>query len=150
MMKILLTGLVIVVSMMSLKAQENLSVDQKAVQNVVVKLFDALSNLDSVALKVQYTSDLLLLEHGVIWNMDSLISKAIKSKKPADFKRINTIDFVRTEVEGSTAWATYHNRADVTVNGKHRSITWLESVVLVKEKQTWRVKVLHSTIVKRE
>ena len=79
-----------------LMAQENLTASQRAVQQTVIQMFDALSNRDSVKLKKYCTADIQLFEYGQIWNIDTLILKAITQNTAADFKRINTIDFINT------------------------------------------------------
>lgn len=149
MKRIFLTIAVFIVSVVFARSQEKLSEDQKAVQNTVVKMFEALSNRDSVELKSHCTSDILLFEYGKIWTLDTLITKAIKLNLAKDFKRINTIDFINTKINNDVAWTTYNNQADITQNGNHRVITWIETVVLVKEMKEWKIKVLHSTFLKK-
>jgi ketosteroid isomerase-like protein len=60
-----------------LQAQQLLTKDQQEVQQTVIKLFDALSNRDSVSLKNYCAADIVLFENGSIWNADTLILKAI-------------------------------------------------------------------------
>ncbi|MEO6252962.1 MAG: nuclear transport factor 2 family protein [Ferruginibacter sp.] len=129
-------------------AQNNLTADEKTVQQVVNNMFDAIATRDTINLKLQCTADILILESGATWNMDTLIQK-ISPNPPADFKRINTIDFIDTKISGNTAWTTFNNRADITRNGQRGFIIWLETAILVKERKKWKVKVLHSTLVKR-
>ena len=147
--KILLIAAACFIIINALEAQEKLTESQLAVQNSVIKLFDALSNRDSNSLKTYCTDDILLFENGAIWNLDTLIKKAIKLNQSADFKRVNTIDFIHTKVDKEVAWATYHNQADISGNSRHRSVKWMETVILVKEGSIWKIKVLHSTLIKR-
>ena len=130
------------------KSQEKLTESQKAVQNTVIKMFDALSNRDSSSLKFYCTSDILLFENGMVWNLDTLI-QGIKLNQATDFKRINTIDFIETKVNKDVAWTTYNNQAEITKNCKHGFIKWMETVILIKEEKKWKIKVLHSTLIKR-
>lgn len=121
---------------------------QKAVQQTIVNMFDALSKRDSVSLKMYCAADIRLYEYGQTWNLDTLINKAIRLNRATDFKRINTIDFINTTISSEAAWATYNNRADITMNGKQITIKWLETVVLVKEQESWKIKVLRSSLIK--
>ena len=130
-------------------AQEQTSKNQEAVQQTVVKMFDALSNRDSVNLKNYCTKDISLYEYGQVWNIDTLILKAITQNQAADFKRTNTFDFINTTADKNTAWVTYHLNSAITRDGKQATVQWLETVVLVKEKNQWKVKHLHSTVIKR-
>lgn len=132
-----------------LQAQKQLTEGVQAVQFTVTKMFDALSTRDSVKLKDYCTSDILLFENGQIWNADTLILKAITQNQATDFKRINTFDFINTTINKNIAWATYHLRSEITRNGKQGSVQWMETVVLVKEKKRWKIKLLHSTLIKR-
>lgn len=132
-----------------LQAQQPTASKVQMVQQTVVKLFDALSNRDSISLKNYSTADITLYEYGQVWNMDSLILKAITLNQSADFKRTNSFDFINTTVDKTTAWVTYHLQSIIIKDGKPSTVQWLETVVLVKERKRWKVKHLHSTLIKR-
>lgn len=132
-----------------LKAQQQLTKDQQEVHQTVINFFGALSNRDSVSLKNNCTADILLFEHGSTWNADTLILKAITLNTATDFKRINAFDFINTTVANNTAWATYNLQSEITRNGKQSSVQWMETVIATKEKQKWKIKVLHSTLIRR-
>jgi len=130
-------------------AQQSLTTNQQAVQQTVIKMFDALSNRDSVSLKNYCTPDITLYEYGQVWNIDTLILKAITLNQATDFKRTNTFEFINTSVDKTTAWVTYRLLSAITRDGKQVTVQWLETVVLSKEKKQWKVKHLHSTLIKR-
>jgi ketosteroid isomerase-like protein len=132
-----------------LGAQEPLSKSQQEVQQTVIQLFDALSNRDSVSLKNYCTADITLLENGSIWNLDILIRKAITLNQSKDFKRVNTIDFINITVDRNRAWATYNLHSEITRDAKQATVQWMETVVLIREKKTWKIILLHSTLIKR-
>ncbi len=132
-----------------LGAQEPLSKSQQEVQQTVIQLFDALSNRDSVSLKNYCTADITLLENGSIWNLDILIRKAITLIQSKDFKRVNTIDFINITVDRNRAWATYNLHSEITRDAKQATVQWMETVVLIREKKTWKIILLHSTLIKR-
>ncbi len=129
-------------------AQKPLTKSQDAIRQTVVKMFDALSNRDSVSLKNYCTADITLYEYGQSWTIDTLILKAITQNQAADFKRTNTFDFVNTIVDKTTAWVTYRLESAITRDGKQVTINWLETVILDKERKLWKVKHLHSTRIK--
>lgn len=132
-----------------LQAQQPTTSNQLAVQQTVVKLFDALSNRDSASLKAYSTADITLYEYGQVWNMDTLILRAITQNQSADFKRTNSFEFINTTVDKTMAWVTYLLESIIFRDGKQTTVQWLETVVLVKEKKQWKVKHLHSTLIKR-
>ena len=148
-MKKLLLLLPAILFIALLQAQPSTTNQQQMVQQTVIKLFDALSNRDSVSLKAHSTADITLYEYGQVWNMDTLILKAITQNKSADFKRTNSFEFINTTVDKSTAWVTYRLQSAITKDGKTSNVQWLETVVLAKAKKQWKVKHLHSTLIKR-
>jgi ketosteroid isomerase-like protein len=139
----------LLILVIAVEAQEKLSENQKAVQQTVTKVFDALSNRDSLSLKKYCAKDILLFEYGQVWNLDTLIRKAIKRNTANDFKRVNTIEFIYTTVDRNTAWAAYNLHSEITSTGKQSTVHWLETVVLVRQQKKWKLKVLHSTLIKR-
>lgn len=153
-MKKLLCAAIIIISLVSaysLRAQikQVKLTEKQQVQKVIVDVFQALSDRDTGQLKSNCTSSFLLLENGLVWNQDSLSQRIVQNKAVSDFKRINTIDFIDTKVKGDMAWTTYNNQAEVTKNGQHTLIQWLETAVLLKEGKAWKIEVLHSTLIKR-
>ena len=97
-----------------LQAQELFSKKQIEIQQTVVTMFQALSNRDSIALKSYCSPDISLYEYGQIWNIDTLIRKAITMNQSADFKRTNTFDFINIETDKTTAWVTYRLSSVIT------------------------------------
>ncbi|MBK8520383.1 MAG: nuclear transport factor 2 family protein [Ferruginibacter sp.] len=128
---------------------QTVTTEQLAVQHTVIKMFDALSNRDSVSLKAHCTADITLYEYGQVWNIDTLILKAIALNQSADFKRTNSFEFISTTVDKKTAWVTYRLQSVILKDGKQTTVLWLETVVLAKAKKQWKVKHLHSTLIKR-
>ena len=149
MKQIALIVFIVSISVLTVKAQGELSGNQKAIQQTVEKVFDALSNRDSLSLKEYCAKDILLFEYGKVWNLDTLIRKAIKRNTSNDFKRVNTIEFIYTTVDKNVAWAAYNLHSEMMREGKQSTVHWLETVVLVREKKKWKLKVLHSTLIKR-
>lgn len=132
-----------------LQAQQSLTRDQQEIQQIVINFFESLSNRDSVSLKSYSTTDITLFEYGRVWTLDTLIRRVIKLNTATDFKRVNSLEFINSSADKNTAWATYNLHSEITREGKQVSIHWLESVILVREKKKWRIKVLHSTMIKR-
>ena len=122
---------------------------EQPVHQTIIKLFDALSSRDSVSLKAYSTADITLYEYGQVWNIDTLILKAITLNQAADFKRTNSFEFINTTTDITMALVTYRLQSAITKDGKTANVQWLETVVLVKTKKQWKVKHLHSTLIKR-
>ena len=149
MKKFFLIAILCSVSTFLVNAQPPIPAKEQQVQQIVLDVFHALADRDLVQLKYNCTKDILILESGAIWNLDTLEQKIIQNTA-TDFKRVNTIDFLETRMRGKTAWTTYHNQADVTRNGKRGRIKWLETAILINEHGRWKIKTLHSTLLSRE
>ena len=121
--------------------------EKEKIELAIVKFFDGLTDVDVDKLKQYTTSDFILLEHGEIWNMDTLINK-ISARRNPNFKRVNRFQFIQTEQNGKVAWVSYHNTADISFNERQQTVRWSESAVLRKEKGRWKIKLLHSTRLK--
>jgi SnoaL-like domain len=132
-----------------LQAQQSSPNNHQVVQQTVVKLFEALSNRDSVSLKKYSTADITLYEYGQVWTIDTLILRAITLNQSADFKRNNSFEFINTTTDKNTAWVTYRLQSVIIKDGKQVTVQWLETVVLARERKQWKVKHLHSTLIKR-
>jgi hypothetical protein len=150
MKSILLIAIVLVLFASTGKSQEKITREQKEVQATVINMFEALSNRDSVGLKTTCTADIRLFEYGMVWNLDTLLNKAIRRNQAPDFKRINTLEFIDTKVDQNIAWATYYNQADITRDGEHKTIKWIETIILIRENTAWKVNVLHSTLLSKK
>lgn len=132
-----------------LLAQKPLTADQQNVQQTIIKMFEALSNRDSVSLKAYCTNDVSFYEYGERWNIDTMILKAITLNKAAEFKRVNSFDFINSTIDKRMALVNYRLQSIITRDGKQSTVQWLETIVLLKEKKQWKIKHLHSTLIKR-
>ncbi len=148
-MKKTISLLIAIVLTGQLYAQHQPSQKEQAVQQTIVKMFEALSNRDSVSLKSYCAADITLYEYGQVWNMDALILKAITQNQSADFKRTNDFKFISADVDKGMAWVTYRLQSVVAKDGKQVPVQWLETVVLVKQRNRWKIKHLHSTLIDR-
>ena len=149
MIKYLFLTILLSVHCYCVTAQQKLSSKELQVQETIIALFKSLADLDFEQMKESCTGDFSVLEHGVIWNLDTLQEKINLNKNIPDFSRVNKIDFFDTRIKGKIAWVSYHNRADYIRNGKSSYVQWLESAVLVKKGKEWKLQLLHSTVVRR-
>lgn len=129
-------------------AQENKTDENQAVQKTVSDFFQALADRNAENLKFYCTPDILILESGAVWNLDTLVQK-ISRITGNNFKRSNSFEFIETNISGSNAWVTFYNSAEMTWNDKHTSVKWIETAILINEKGQWKIKTLHSTTLKR-
>ncbi|WP_341226089.1 DUF4440 domain-containing protein [uncultured Arcticibacterium sp.] len=134
----------------SLKAQKGSNEEQ--LKALIQNSFDDIFSKQKKEKVTQYyTSDFLLLEAGIVWNLDSVYSYIDRANarkiKP---ERINTFDFLDIKVKGKLAWVAYQNYANIKIDGKSVvKLHWLESGSAIKTKEGWKLELLHSTIVPR-
>ena len=147
-MKGILLSAILLFAVVCVDAQQKVTKDQSKVNNTVVAMFKALADGDIEKLKTYCTNDIIILEDGAIWNLDTL-TQLMSQDKPADFKRINSFQFIDTRVSRNVAWTTYNNQAEVTYNDRHVLIKWLETAILIRERKLWKIKTLHSTLLER-
>lgn len=131
------------------KAQTKLTAEELNAQTAVITVFQALADRDFHKMSRNCTADLQVYENGVIWNLDTLKQKINLTKSIPDFLRINTLDFIATRIKGKVGWITYYNQAEVTRNGQHGFVKWLETAILLKEDSGWKMQTLHSTLLQR-
>lgn len=120
---------------------------KQEVQQVIIRFFDALSVGNIPQIKAEVSDDFILLENGEVWTMDTLASK-ISRPKPEGFLRLNSFDFLETKIDKNRAWVYYKNKAEITSKNRNTTIKWLESAFLIKEKDRWRMELMHSTPMK--
>ena len=109
----------------------------------VKELFAAMSKHDGKAMQETSTEDFQLLEHGEDWTMQQLVDAVQPKGKP--YVRKNFFHQIRAFEKGDVAWVSYWNKAEMTRDGGLRTVVWLESAVVVKENERWKVQLLHST-----
>lgn len=69
----------------------------------------------------------------------------IRSRHEAGVVYVWRVTEPEVRIDGGTAWITYVNRGSITDVSGAKDVTWLESAVLRKEKDVWRIQFFHST-----
>lgn len=150
MTRLILIFLLVVSSLVATFAQPTPPTKKEELQTIVIKFFDALAELDAEKAKSLCTDDVSILESGQVWNFDSLaVLITTRKAKSTDFKRINKLDFIDTKASFDVGWVSYVNQAAITSGGKTTNVKWLETVILTKVKNDWRISLLHSTELER-
>lgn len=116
--------------------------DHPAFQSVK-ELFAAMSNHDGKAMQETSTEDFQLLEHGEDWTMQKLVDAVQPKGKP--YERKNFFKQIQARQKGDVAWVSYWNKAEIRRESELRTVVWLESAVMVREGDRWKVQLMHST-----
>jgi hypothetical protein len=142
-----ITYLLVLVFVTGFSAQAQVAKDKTQIEASVIDFFEGMSTLSESQMKAELTPDFILVEHGLIWNADSLITH-LKPMIGRNVKRVNRFVFDKTSQTGDHATVVYHNSADFIMGEKKQTVNWLESAVLVKQAGKWKIKLLHSTTLK--
>lgn len=110
----------------------------------IIRFFDGFSQLNTALFRENTTPDFVLLEAGMIWTNDTLVSK-VKPNPNMLYERKNSFTFLTTEQKGDMAWVSYWNQAVIRRGDQIRNARWLESVVLVNQSGRWKIRMMHST-----
>jgi ketosteroid isomerase-like protein len=139
------------ISSWQLQAQSANDVQQ--IKDLVQNTFDGIwSKMDVNNIEKYQTKDFLLLEHGEVWTNDTIANYCRRASQQVNRpERINNFEFIEVQVKGDWAWAAYHNHAVFKSPGAaDQKRYWLESVVAVRTKKGWKLRMMHSTRGNRE
>jgi len=136
--------MVLVICLFPDRAMAQQQGEKRAVEQALSGYFDALAVADIAAMKRLSTDDILILESGATWNMDTIVNRVTLAKGLV-IKRTNSIRFLRTEVNGDQGFLAYDNRAEIVMADRTVTRHWLESANLVKRDGVWKIWFLHSS-----
>ncbi len=88
--------------------------------------------------------DFYAFELGKRFTGDELMA-LLKSRHDAGVVYVWSVTEPEVHIDGNTAWITYVNRGSITDGSGPKDMAWLESAVLRRETDAWRIQFLHST-----
>lgn len=115
----------------------------------VITFFDALEAMNFAALDSAVTEDFELVEDTLVLDLDGFIRYLEPFVEAGASIRYEFSDF-NTEVRGPVGWTRYRNNAVLVVNGEETAFEWLESAVLLRTEDGWRVDRLQSAPVEAD
>ena len=118
--------------------------DEVQVTEAIRSMFAALSAEDISKLRAVIAPDFYAFEAGGRITGDALID-LMKKAHAAGKVYVWTVNEPEVHIDGTMAWITYINRGSIKDASETKSVSWLESAVLRKEKDNWRIQFFHST-----
>ena len=118
--------------------------DQAQVTETIRSFFAAATAHDLDKLHAVITPDFYAFEAGGRITGDALID-LIKKAHAVGKTYIWTVTEPEVHIDGIMAWVTYINRGSIKDASETKEVSWLESAVLRKEKDNWRIQFFHST-----
>ena len=120
------------------------SADQDQVIEAIRSFFAAASADDLEKLHAVAAPDFYAFDAGGRFTRDALMDM-IKAAHAAGKVYVWTVNEPEVHICGDIAWITYVNRGSIKDASGTKDVTWLESAVLGKEKDIWRIHFFHST-----
>ena len=90
------------------------------------------------------TERYLLIEKGEILNL-KMEGEYFKSNAHRKIDRKDFFNFRYVRINGNFAYVVYNLKSDILENGKLKTWTWIESVIVRKIKGNWKIELIHST-----
>jgi ketosteroid isomerase-like protein len=103
-------------------------------------------SFDRAKMSSLVTTDFQLLDAGEDWTLHDLVSFT----NPTKDKRRNYFNVISTKISGNVAWVSYWNKATITNGDANNSVAWLESAVITKDMDKWKIQLLRLTRIKPE
>jgi len=141
--------LIIVIVFSTFMSCSNSESEARKVEQTINDLFSASSALDFEKMGDLITEDFRLSEGGVVLNKQ----EAIDMMKPGTDRKVqmkHDISVIDLHVDGNFAWILYWNDALVVAGNDITKIKWLESAVLSKVNNQWKLKFAQSTRIKMD
>lgn len=117
---------------------------REGVADTLRAMYAAAAADDVERLKEIFTDDFYAFDLGKRFDGMAL-AELIKSAHAAGASFVWTVNEPETHVIGDWAWITYVNHGSVTNASGVTPVTWLESAVLLRDGDRWRIRFFHST-----
>jgi ketosteroid isomerase-like protein len=118
--------------------------DQVQVTEAVRSFFAAAATDDLAKFRAVTTPDFYAFDAGGRLTSDALMD-LIKAAHAAGKVYVWTVNEPEVHISADIAWITYVNRGSIKDASGTKEVSWLESAVLQKEKDVWRIHFFHST-----
>ena len=118
--------------------------DQEKVVEALRLMYVAATNDDIGEFRAVTSPDFFTYDGGMRMSGDELMA-FIKDAHAAGKVYVWEVTEPQVHIDGQTAWVTYVNRGSLQDATGKKDLTWLESAVLRKDDDTWRIKFFHST-----
>ncbi|NGP75124.1 nuclear transport factor 2 family protein [Balneolaceae bacterium YR4-1] len=122
----------------------NFEAEEIKVEETLKSFFNCISNYDYNGIREVTSDDFILVENGPVWDTDKFISFIKRFEGDASLSY--EFSDMQTTVRGPTAWMVYKNNGTMLQGSQERHFEWTESAVFTKERDQWKIELLHSTM----
>lgn len=121
-----------------------LDAEEEQVVDALRRFMVALKTDDMAAYSAVTTPDFHAFDMGYDMTADQLIG-VVRNARESGVTLNWQVTEPRVRIDGTTAWITYVNRGSIQKGTETNDVTWLESAVLSKVDDSWRIQFVHST-----
>src|SRR3546814_4015808 len=107
-------------------------------------MFTVMADDDSARCRQGTSSDFYAFDIGRNMTSDQLLD-VVEEARESGMTFYWQVTEPRVHIDGQTAWITYVNRGSIRIGADQREMVWLESAVLRKTGEAWRIRFLHGT-----
>ncbi|MEM1328134.1 MAG: hypothetical protein AAGI23_19415 [Bacteroidota bacterium] len=126
--------------------------EEQTAKALIQGAFDDLwGGVDSTKISQYHTDDFIILENGEVWDNDR-IKEYMRGQlqNPNRPKRINKMDYIAIDKYGDVINIAYYNYAEfMQADSLVGEASWLESAIAIPTEDGWRLKMMHSTRMRR-
>jgi hypothetical protein len=118
--------------------------DNAKIKGVVHAFYDALRQADEGSFRRQTTVSFYSYDGGKRYAGTELV-KLVQDARSRGVQLNWSVGSLDTHIGCDMAWATWENVGSVGVPPQVQPVRWLESAVLVRQADEWRIDFFHST-----
>lgn len=118
--------------------------EKEKVVETIRTMFASMSNDDVVLFREITAPDFYAFDMGKNMTSSQLI-EVVKNARASGMTFSWQVTDPQVHIDGQMAWITYVNRGSILIGADKRDMTWLESAVLRKADDSWRIVFLHSS-----
>ena len=119
--------------------------DTAKMKTALTNFFNGIETQDFEKLKMATTTNFVLYEDGLVWNLDSAF---MNIKRHMPFKAKYQLTNLKIYADGHSGDATYSNHVDFVFTSGNLSLDWIESATFRKINGDWKINFMQVTIKK--
>lgn len=123
--------------------------DKEKVVEAIRMMFASMSNDNMAQYREVTTPDFYAFDMGKSMTSEQLIG-VVKNARESGMTFSWQVTEPHVHINGQMAWITYVNHGVMRNGTEKKELTWLESAVLRKTDNTWRILFLHSSVASNE
>lgn len=123
--------------------------DKEKVVDAIRMMFAAMSNDDMDQYREITAPDFYVFDMGKNMTSEQLFG-VVKNAHESGMTFSWRVTEPQVYINGQMAWITYVNRGVIQNGTEKQELTWLESAVLLKTDNAWRILFLHSSVASNE